>query len=156
MPEETESRPEVSVFEVKLPAVDIRTHPRFEKRLEVSVRQAPLLNAPPWVRSPGRLAMEVTTQGWRFPTPPEQLSGKRETIPPPPRAAVGRCPLLSGADTTPAPAFISDQHTRPRPPLEKIQFKDRLLYLLQPPLETLFGGGGGDDRVSLPFQPYPY
>ena len=31
-------------------------------------------------------------------------------------------------------------------------FKDRLLYLLQPPLENLFAG----KQVKLPFQPYPY
>ena len=31
-------------------------------------------------------------------------------------------------------------------------FKDRLLYLLQPPLEDLFAG----KQVQLPFQPYPY
>jgi SNF2 family DNA or RNA helicase len=33
-----------------------------------------------------------------------------------------------------------------------VLFKDRLLYLLQPPLEELFAGR----QVSLPFQPYPY
>src|SRR5437588_6728401 len=33
-----------------------------------------------------------------------------------------------------------------------VLFKDRLLYLLQPPLETLFVG----KQVSVPFPPYPY
>jgi SNF2 family DNA or RNA helicase len=33
-----------------------------------------------------------------------------------------------------------------------VLFKDRLLYLLQPPVEDLFAG----ERVSLPFKPYPY
>jgi SNF2 family DNA or RNA helicase len=33
-----------------------------------------------------------------------------------------------------------------------VQFKDRLLYLLQPPLEDVFAG----KQVSLPFKPYPY
>ena len=33
-----------------------------------------------------------------------------------------------------------------------VVFKDRLLYLLQPPLEDLFAG----KQVQLPFQPYPY
>src|SRR5947208_9989291 len=33
-----------------------------------------------------------------------------------------------------------------------VVFKDRLLYLLQPPLEDLFAGR----QVELPFQPYPY
>ena len=31
-------------------------------------------------------------------------------------------------------------------------FKDRLLYLLQPPLENLFA----NKQIELPFQPYPY
>jgi SNF2 family DNA or RNA helicase len=31
-------------------------------------------------------------------------------------------------------------------------FKDRLLYLLQPPLENLFAG----KHVQLPFTPFPY
>ena len=31
-------------------------------------------------------------------------------------------------------------------------FKDRLLYLLQPPLEAIFAG----KQVKLPFDPYPY
>src|SRR5207247_5848518 len=33
-----------------------------------------------------------------------------------------------------------------------VVFKDRLLYLLQPPLEDLFAG----KQISLPFKPYPY
>ena len=39
-----------------------------------------------------------------------------------------------------------------RPPSDAVLFKDRLLYLLQPPLEDLFAG----KQVQLPFQPYPY
>src|SRR5262249_47565421 len=42
--------------------------------------------------------------------------------------------------------------TRVRPPRDAVVFKDRLLYLLQPPLETLFGKG----QIRLPFNPYPY
>src|SRR5205807_7014156 len=42
--------------------------------------------------------------------------------------------------------------TRVRPPPDAVVFKDRLLYLLQPPLENLFAG----KQVRLPFQPYPY
>ena len=45
--------------------LEVRPHPRFERPLQASVRSAPLLTNPPWVRSLGRLAMEVTTQGWR-------------------------------------------------------------------------------------------
>jgi SNF2 family DNA or RNA helicase len=42
--------------------------------------------------------------------------------------------------------------TRIRPPGDTVQIKDRLLYLLQPPLEDLFAGR----QVRLPFPPYPY
>ena len=48
---------------------------------------------------------------------------------------------------------------RPKPaapassrPADTVLFKDRLLYLLQPPLEDLFAG----KQVALPFKPYPY
>jgi SNF2 family DNA or RNA helicase len=47
---------------------------------------------------------------------------------------------------------VKGLRTRLRPPQETALFKDRLLYLLQPPLEDLFAGR----QVSLPFQPYPY
>jgi SNF2 family DNA or RNA helicase len=39
-----------------------------------------------------------------------------------------------------------------RPPQDTVVFKDRLLYLLQPPLENLFAGR----QIQLPFPPYPY
>src|SRR5206468_10051162 len=42
--------------------------------------------------------------------------------------------------------------TRLRPPRDTVVLKERLLYLLQPPLENLFAG----KQVQLPFQPYPY
>ena len=42
--------------------------------------------------------------------------------------------------------------TRLRPPSDTVVFKERLLYLLQPPLESLFAG----KQIRLPFQPYPY
>src|SRR5438094_1777414 len=51
--------------------LDVRTLPALERPLEPQVREARLLTSPPWVRPLGRLALEVTTQGWRFPTPPE-------------------------------------------------------------------------------------
>src|SRR5207248_6993431 len=42
--------------------------------------------------------------------------------------------------------------TRLRPPSDTVIFKDRLLYMLQPPLENFFAG----KQVELPFPPYPY
>ena len=42
--------------------------------------------------------------------------------------------------------------TRLKPPADLAMFKDRLLYLLQPPLEDIFAGG----KIHLPFKPFPY
>jgi SNF2 family DNA or RNA helicase len=139
-PPETESV-ELSLF------VEVRPHPRFERPLEANARPVPLLNTAPWVRSAGKLAMEVTTQGWRFPLPPELQ-------PPKPETAMAR--PAPRRQTTLALVPVNDAQrpakTRLRPPSDAVQFKDRLLYLLQPPLEDLFAG----KQVELPFKPYPF
>jgi SNF2 family DNA or RNA helicase len=129
-------------------SVEVRGLPRFERPLEVSVRQAALLNHPPWVRSLGKIGMDVTTQGWRFPTPPDQATISN------PQSANRALPAIF-----PQPMVDdgkrkedSGRRTKLRPPRETVQFKDRLLYLLQPPLEDIFA----NKQVSLPFQPYDY
>ncbi|MGL4554604.1 MAG: hypothetical protein ACRC33_25855, partial [Gemmataceae bacterium] len=61
----------VTALAVALPC-ETRTHPRFERPLETTVRSATLLSAAPWVRSLGQTGLHVTTQGWRFPLPPDQ------------------------------------------------------------------------------------
>lgn len=162
--------------------VECRPHPRFDRPLEVSTRQAPLLTSPPWVRALGKVAMDVTTQGWRFPLPPDQA-----TQAPPAPARVAAAPQVdpgkperaqaadspgglfagaealsvtvaenaAGAALVPAGAVESPaagDATRLRPPMETVVFRDRLLYLLQPPLESLFAGS----KITLPFPPYPY
>jgi SNF2 family DNA or RNA helicase len=137
--------PQVEATALGFP-LEVRTHPRFERPLEVSVRQASLLNNPPWVRPLGKLALEVSTQGWRFPAPPDLLPAKTGTAPSSPEPAPRREPAAENAgDGRPA-------RTRLRSPREAVMFKDRLLYLLQPPLEDVFA----DKRVELPFKPYPY
>lgn len=162
--------------------VEVRPHPRFARPLEVSARQATLLTSAPWVRPLGKVVMEVTTQGWRFPLPPDQASS-----PPPrnpglpvglpasadPERAVLATPLpaeddpaapaegalavtvaenAAGAACPDAVAAGPAEQTRLRPPMETVLFRDRLLYLLQPPLESLFAGS----KITLPFPPYPY
>jgi SNF2 family DNA or RNA helicase len=129
-----------AVEEVGLPlAVESRGHPRFDRPMSVHVREAALLNAAPWARSPGKLSLEVTTQGWRFPVPPDLLP------PPEPQPDRPAPPRLARPESERPP-------TRLKPPLDKVVFKDRLLYLLQPPLEDLFAGR----QVELPFAPRPY
>jgi SNF2 family DNA or RNA helicase len=127
-------------------ALEVKPHPRFQRPLQAGVREARLLNDPPWVRSPGKLGMEVSTQGWRFPTPPDQ-----PLVPPKPRLLRPQreeeSPPEAGSSVPPA-----QRRTRVRPSGDMVVFKDRLLYLLQPPLEDLFAGR----QVQLPFQPFPY
>src|SRR5206468_9215841 len=45
-----------------------------------------------------------------------------------------------------------EKTVRVRPPRDAVQCKERLLYLLQPPLKNIFSGG----QIGVPFQPYPY
>src|SRR5215204_5419933 len=51
------------------PVINIRTLPAFDRPLSPSVRDIALLKTAPWVRTLGKLAMDVSTHGWRFPTP---------------------------------------------------------------------------------------
>jgi SNF2 family DNA or RNA helicase len=143
-PEPSSAEPLLEVRELPLlPPVEVRELPRFDRPLPVSVREARLLTQAPWVRPVGRLTMDVSTQGWRFPPPGEVLA------PPKPRLARPQeVPEPSAQEAPPEPR----PKTRLRPPGDAVLFKDRLLYLLQPPLEDLFNG----KEVRLPFPPYPY
>ncbi|MBL8797960.1 MAG: hypothetical protein JNM56_28945 [Planctomycetia bacterium] len=124
------------------PLVEALTLPRFEKPLQVSIKEARLLTSAPWVRSLGKLALEVSTEGWKFPAPPaESAPGEKQVlklVPPDAKAAPGN--------------EAAKQVTRLKPPADAVVFKDRLLYLLQPPLESIFAGR----QVELPFKPFPY
>jgi SNF2 family DNA or RNA helicase len=127
-------------------AVQTSGEPRLARGLSVQVRQAPLLTKAPWVQALGKLTSAVTTFGWRFPMPGEVTA--------PPRPRLHR-PRPENEETAPAETPGPDgapRRTRLRPPADMVVFKDRLLYLLQPPLEDLFGGR----QIQLPFQPYPY
>src|SRR5262249_30231463 len=67
--------PLIEVQEVPLlPGVEVRSLPRFDRPLQASVREVRLLTQPPWIRPIGKLTMDVSTQGWRFPTPGEMLA----------------------------------------------------------------------------------
>jgi SNF2 family DNA or RNA helicase len=134
---------QIEIIDLSLP-VDAGPHPRFERPLQAGVREARLLTAPPWVRSLGKLALEVITEGWRFPVPPRD-------------EPVQFKPRLHQPDEPETPEIENrkskiENRTRLRPPTDSVVFKDRLLYLLQPPLENLFAG----KQVSLACKPYPY
>jgi SNF2 family DNA or RNA helicase len=121
-------------------AIDTAALPRFERPLTTSVREARLLNDAPWVRSLGKLGFDITTEGWKFPAPP--VDGA-----PPPAAAPQPRPQAKPVEKVPP-----KRGTRPLPTGETVMIKDRLLYLLQPPLENLFAG----KQVQVPFKPFPY
>jgi SNF2 family DNA or RNA helicase len=139
--------PAILPIKLSLP-VEVRPELSFDRPLETAVREAKLLDAAPWVRTLGKLGLEVTTEGWKFPAPPlEAASSKpftesRRVEPgggePHGRAKPGRSPRETA--------------TRLRPPNDTVVFKERLLYLLQPSLEAIFAGR----QVRLPFAPYPY
>ncbi len=117
------------------PTIGIRSIPAFDRPIQSTVREVPLVNQPPWVRTLGKLTVDVSTQGWRFPSPNEPLP------PVEPNEAVDQ-----------AKPPTEQAKTRVKPPSDMVMFKDRLLYLLQPPLENLFA----NKQVELPFPPYPY
>jgi SNF2 family DNA or RNA helicase len=143
-----ESAPLFQIDQIDLSlALEVRSLPRFDRPLEVGVRQATLLTSAPWVRTLGKIGVDVTTQGWRFPTPPDQIAAVKPT-----------CKLAEpekaedALEIAPRCSEKASLRTKLRPPRESVQFKDRLLYLLQPPLEDIFA----NKQVSLPFKPYPY
>jgi SNF2 family DNA or RNA helicase len=138
MPDSDLPPPEVQTIDLTLP-VGVQVLPRFERPLSVGVREAKLLSTPPWVRSLGKLTLEVSTEGWKFPPP------VLETLPP-------KKPRVFDP-TAPAPTDPAKKApTRLRPSADTVLFKERLLYLLQPSLESLFAGR----QVQLPFAPFPY
>jgi SNF2 family DNA or RNA helicase len=91
------------------------------------------------------LELSVTTEGWKFPAPPADYA--------PPTAT----PQAAGRQVkTPAPALPdptdAKPRIRPKPTADTVLFKDRLLYLLQPPLDGLFEGR----QLEVPFEPFQY
>ena len=121
--------------------------PRFDRPLDPAVREARLLTDSPWVRSLGRLELSVSTEGWKFPAPPAEYQR--------PPVAMGGPP--AGRHEVKLPTLPDEQHPvkariRPKPTHDMVQVKDRLLFLLQPPLDGLFDGR----QLEVPFEPFPY
>jgi SNF2 family DNA or RNA helicase len=110
-------------------------------------RDVRLLHDAPWVRSLGRLEPAIGTESWKFPAPPIALPSpttfpkERDTAAPP-------LPPLPDVETDPATA----PRIRLQPTAETVHVKDRLLFLLQPPLDGLFQGR----QLQVPFAPFPY
>jgi SNF2 family DNA or RNA helicase len=109
----------------------------------IGVQEARLLGNAPWVRGLGPMRFAVKTEGWKFPVPPGEIAGPPPTPPPTPTAT----PPTPNANRPPRKLA-----TRIAPTGDTVLFKDRLLYLLQPPIEHMFVGR----QMTVPFPPYPY
>jgi SNF2 family DNA or RNA helicase len=143
-PSSPDDAPQILPLDVAL-TTEARILPRFEQPVPIAVRAARLLNDPPWIRSLGKLALEVTTEGWRFPAPPSEA-----VVPTKPRLFQPEKSLEPDEVSTPDAG--RKKRVRIRPPRDAVVFRERLLYLLQPPLDNVFVGR----QVTVPFKPYPY
>jgi SNF2 family DNA or RNA helicase len=132
---------EVSTINLDVCA-EARALSQFDRKLEPGVREARLLTTAPGLKSLGKLPLEVSTFGWRFPAP---LVPSTET--PGPRLFQPDRQL----DRLPPPP-TTKRRTRLRPANDAVLLKDRLMYLLQPPLENLFAG----KQIKLPFEPFKF
>lgn len=121
--------------------VGVESLPRLDRPMTVCIREAKLLHDAPWTRNLGRLSLEVSTEGWKFPSPTDNNVAKPVQPPTAPK------PRVFQPNEEPRRPY-----TRPQPTGEMVMIKDRLLYLLQPPIENLFTG----KQVQVPFQPFPY
>jgi SNF2 family DNA or RNA helicase len=141
--------PAVSPLDVSV-AVTVTGVPRFETSLVPNVREARLLTEAPWIRGVGSLEMRVQTEGWKFPAPPLDLPPR----PPAPQSeppADERDVRVPDLPDQPAPVRRPPK-VRPKPTADTILFKDRLLYLLQPPIDHLIG----TKSVAVPHEPFQY
>ena len=124
---------------------DTLRFPRFDAPLTAGVREARLLTQAPWVRSLGKLEMTVQTEGWKFPSPPPELDR-------PPRPMAEKAEPRITEPALPDRVKSDKARIRTRPTSDMVLMKDRLLFLLQPPLDGLFDG----KQLEVPFEPFPY
>ncbi|MEZ6140810.1 MAG: DEAD/DEAH box helicase [Zavarzinella sp.] len=136
------------------PTTEWEVHPNFQ------VKATRLLDAAPWARTMGALEIKVQTNGWKFPAPPMEVAktapkedaDRPETASPEtPAAEEVKEPDLPDQC---APGAAKPKPVRLMPSQDTLLFKDRLLYLLQPPIDHLIGGK--EKQVEVPFQPFPY
>ncbi len=147
--------PDVAELDLTL-SVEATLPERWDRATQVGIRPTRLLTERPWVRSLGRLDMHVKTEGWRFPTPPSDAPASRqadserqgqET-----RAERANEESCGPPPSLPLSPSLSTAHLRLRPTKDTVVLKERLLYLLQPPLESCLAS----KQVRLPLRPYPY
>jgi len=127
------------------PAIQFRGLSAFEKPLTPATRSVVLLQQTPWIKTMGSLASPLQVQSWKFPSPWETQTALEPVKPEEdisfPESVAQRASIPS----------LPKTQTRIKPPVGMSHLKDRLLCLLQPPLEGILG-----QEMKLPFQPYPY
>jgi len=137
---------EPSLISLKLDlSVSINTIEVLPKNGVLNLRSFPLLNNIPWVKVLPDLEPKINTECWKFPTPQEGstdfVNSKISTD------------KSSEPDTQELVELVLEKSlTRVKPLKDMFQFKERLMYLLQPPIEEVFTG----KEVTLPFKPFPY
>ena len=139
------------------PVVQVRALAAFEKSIIPVAKSVVLLQQAPWIKTMGSLTSPLKIQSWKFPAPWEPSPGSskpesEQTTPElesPPLEAGN--PPVEEPPTDFASLGLAKTVTRIKPPAGMSQLKDRLLCLLQPPLEGILG-----QDLSLPFPPYPY
>jgi SNF2 family DNA or RNA helicase len=113
---------------------------------EPPLRPAPVRLTPPTIKTlhhGGKPVFEVQVEGWKFVAPPQSVLSKDDDKP----LALPVDQRLEEMLTPP-----ENKPTRAKPPATSVILKERLLTLLQPPLENLFAG----KKIELPFKPFPY
>jgi SNF2 family DNA or RNA helicase len=126
--------------------VQDRSWPGLEHSLRTTIREARLNIDSPSIRPFGKPKIAVATEGWKFPAPTEAAPGDLGL------RAAGRSEVPPKVNQVIPSKVRKAGGTRLQPPADAVLFKDRLLYLLQPPLENVFAG----KQVEVPFKPYPY
>src|SRR6516164_8680198 len=118
---EPDCQPEVLQIDIGMP-LEVRGLPKFDKGLRLSVKEARLLNDPPWVRSLGKMNLEVSTDGWRFPTVQDSVA------PPLAKPPAPKVPVAPGECLPTGPVLPTNGGTKIRPTQDNLALKERLLY----------------------------
>ena len=118
--------------------------PRFKVRTAVLNAAAPKVVSIPI----GRTSLKV--RSFLFPALTEALLAKQrgQHLPPPPAKPQPK-PAPQGEETA---ERRDARRVRMRPPRDIVKLEDRLMYLLEPPVESWLAR----ESLSFPFQPFPY
>ena len=152
----------VEVLSIELPAtmVDVSSHDGhvFDLGAGLQVRAVPFSAGPPDVLSVPVTRLSIKTQSFVFPTPAatggDLRSGSwhgQETVPQHTETVPQHSATPDSRVPSPESRAPTRSVTRLKPPGDVVKLEDRLLYVLQPSLETLLA----DSSLEFPFVPFP-